>query len=97
MLQEDEVTETAVLTAYPNPFQHNINLKFALPVGAMHLTLDLYDAYGVRVMRVFEGPAEAGQVFDFFLRTNELRGGVFVGHLMTSSGKRYYVKVVRKK
>lgn len=95
-LQEDEVTETPVLTAYPNPFQNKINLKFALPAGDMHLTLDIYDAYGVKIMRVFEGSAEAGQVFDFDLKTNELRGGVFLARLMTSSGKHCYVKVVRR-
>lgn len=93
---QDEVTATEVLTAYPNPFEQNINLKFKLPVGDRHATLELYDAYGVKVMRIFEGAAEAGQVFDFNLKTTELRGGVFVARLMTSSGKHYYVKVMRK-
>lgn len=93
---EEAVAETPVITAYPNPFGHYVNLRFALPVADRHLTLDIYDAYGVKIMRVFEGPGEAAQVFNFNLKTNELHGGVFVGRLMTSSGKHYYVKVIRR-
>jgi hypothetical protein len=93
---EEEVIETQVLTAYPNPFEHSMNLKVRFPSAERHFSLEIYDAYGVKVMRVFEGPAEAGQVFDFNLNTNELGGGVFVGRLMTSSGKHYYIKVIRQ-
>ena len=94
---EDEVTETSVLTAYPNPFNQHINLKLELPVGDKHLKLDIYDAYGVKVMHIFEGAAEAGHIYNFNLKTNELGAGVFIARLTTSSGKYYYVKVAREK
>lgn len=90
-------TETPVLAAYPNPFEHYINLTLELPVGDRRATLDIYDAYGVKVMQVFDGPAEAGQVFNFNLNTIGLRGGgVFVARLRTSSGKQYYIRVIRR-
>ena len=95
-LVQDQVIETPVLSAHPNPFEHNINLKLQLPHADRHVTLDIYDVYGVKVMGLLEGPAAAGQVFNFNLRTNDLRGGVFVVRLATSSGEQYYVRVIRK-
>ena len=87
---------TSVLNAYPNPFDQHINLQFKLPVSDTHVKLDVYDIYGRKAMQIFEGATESGQIQNFSLNANELRGGVFLVRLVTSSGKSYYVKVVRK-
>jgi uncharacterized lipoprotein YddW (UPF0748 family) len=92
----DEVIQTSVLAAYPNPFQQHINLQFELPVADRHVILDIYDVYGEKVMRVFEGATESGQTQNFSVNTNALRGGVFLARLITSSGKSYHVKVIRQ-
>jgi uncharacterized lipoprotein YddW (UPF0748 family) len=92
---QEEVIPASVLTAYPNPFQEQITLQFTLPVSENYARLDLYDIYGNKVMQLFEGPVESGQDQHFTLNTNELRGGIFVARLSTSSGKSYYVRVVR--
>jgi hypothetical protein len=92
----EEIPQTSVLTAYPNPFEQHINFQFKLPVSDMHVRLDIYDVFGGKALRVFEGPTEAGQVQNFSLTVNELRGRVFLVRLLTSSGKSYYIKVIRQ-
>jgi uncharacterized lipoprotein YddW (UPF0748 family) len=91
-----EEPPSSVLAVYPNPFEQQINLQFALPVGDRHVSLDLYDIYGDKVMKVFEGATESGQVRNFNVNTGELRGGVFIARLTTSSGKNYNVKLIRR-
>jgi hypothetical protein len=92
----EEMPQTSVLMAYPNPFEQHLDLQFKLPVSDTHVRLDIYDVFGGKLMRVFEGPTEAGQVQNFSLSANELRGRIFLVRLLTSSGKSYYIKVVRQ-
>jgi uncharacterized lipoprotein YddW (UPF0748 family) len=92
----EETPQASVLTAFPNPFEQHINLQFELPVSDTHVRLDIYDVFGGRGIRVFDGPTEAGQVQDFSLSVNELRGKVFLVRLLTSTGKSYYIKVIRQ-
>jgi uncharacterized lipoprotein YddW (UPF0748 family) len=93
---QDESTDAPVLSAYPNPFERQINLQFELPVSDRHVRLDLFDVYGEHVARIFEGATESGQIQRFTVNTNSLRGGVFLARLITSSGKSYYIKVMRQ-
>jgi uncharacterized lipoprotein YddW (UPF0748 family) len=92
----EELSQTSVLAAHPNPFEQNINLRFELPVSDRYVRLDLYNVYGEKVMQLFEGPAKSGQDENFTVNTNELRGRVFVARLVTSSGESYYIRLVRQ-
>jgi uncharacterized lipoprotein YddW (UPF0748 family) len=95
-LSQDDVAETSVLTAYPNPFEQHVNIQFKLPVADRHVRLDIFNMYGGKVMSIFEGATESGQVQNFSLSTNELQGGVFLVRLIASSGQSYYVKIVHQ-
>jgi hypothetical protein len=44
---------------YPNPFNPQTNLSFALPQSS-HVTLDVYDLLGRRVIRLVDGEMKAG-------------------------------------
>lgn len=93
---QPEVPSTSVLAAYPNPFEQQLNLQFKLPVSDPHVKLDIYDVFGGKLLKVFEGPTEAGQIHNFNLTTSELRGRIFLVRLLTSSGKSYYITVIRR-
>jgi hypothetical protein len=84
------------LTAYPNPFEHNIELQFSLPAYDRHVELAIYDIYGDRVVKVFEGSVAAGQSRQFTVDANRLRNGVYIARLVTSAGEIYNVKLIRK-
>ena len=84
-----------MFSVYPNPFEQQIQIQFELPASDEHVTVDIYDAYGISIARIFEGATESGQLHKFTLNTSKLRGGIFVARLMTSSGKHYYVKLMR--
>jgi uncharacterized lipoprotein YddW (UPF0748 family) len=86
-----------VLNAYPNPFDQSVDLEFVLPVSDEQVTLDIYDIYGGKVMRVYEGPVESGERQAFNLNATDLRGGIFNVRLTTSSGENYYLKLLRKR
>jgi len=44
---------------YPNPFNPQTSLRIALPT-AQHVTLDIYNLLGQRVVRLYDGNAPAG-------------------------------------
>lgn len=91
----EQATQTPMFSVYPNPFEQQIQIQFELPASDEHVTVDIYDAYGISIARIFEGATESGQLHKFTLNTSKLRGGIFVARLMTSSGKHYYVKLMR--
>jgi hypothetical protein len=93
---EEDFIESTVLSAYPNPFEHNLSVQFELPVSDKHVILDIYDVYGEKMMGLFEGSIEAGQVKRFNMATSQLRGGIFLVRLATSSGQTYYTKLIRQ-
>jgi uncharacterized lipoprotein YddW (UPF0748 family) len=87
--------QAPVLAAYPNPFAQHLNLEFELPVSDPRVTLDIYDVFGRKIVRLYEGPTESGETRNFSVSANGLQGRVFLVRLTTSSGKRYYITVIR--
>lgn len=88
-------TAESVLSAYPNPFESQLNLLFKLPVSDSNVKLVISDLLGRNVRTVFQGPTESGQVHNFSLSADDLRGRVFVVRLITSKGKVYYLSVMQ--
>ncbi|HEY0652270.1 MAG TPA: family 10 glycosylhydrolase [Chryseosolibacter sp.] len=86
----------SVLSAYPNPFEDQLNLQFKLPVSDNHVRLVVSDLLGGNMTTVYRGPTEAGQTQTFALTAAGLRGRVFVVRLIASSGKVYYLSVIRR-
>lgn len=86
----------SVLAAYPNPFVSELNVQFILPVSDGNVKLVISDLLGRSMKTVFQGPTEAGQSHSFSLNADDLHGKVFIVRLITSSGKVYYLSVIRK-
>jgi uncharacterized lipoprotein YddW (UPF0748 family) len=89
-------TAESVLAAFPNPFENDLNLQFKLPVSDGNVRLVISDLVGANMSTLFQGPTESGQVHSFRLNAGDLRGRVFVVRLITSSGKVYYLSVIRR-
>ena len=51
--------EFELLPNYPNPFNPSTSFAVALPT-ASHVTLEIYNLLGQRVVKLFDGPAQAG-------------------------------------
>lgn len=51
--------EFDLLPNYPNPFNPTTSFAVALPVPS-HVTLEIYNLLGQRVVKLFDGPAPAG-------------------------------------
>jgi hypothetical protein len=89
-------TSESVLAAYPNPFESVLNLQFKLPVSDGNVRLVISDLLGRSVTTAYHGPTESGQVHSFSLDADDFRGRVFVVRLITSTGKVYYLSVLKK-
>ena len=54
------------------------------------------DLLGRSMETVYHGPTESGQVHNFSFSGDDLHGRVFIVRLITSSGKVYYLSVMKK-
>jgi len=57
----DLPTRFALDAAYPNPFNPQTKIAFAVPAGGAHVRLDVFDVSGRLVKRLVSGELEAGR------------------------------------
>lgn len=75
------VTESFVLQQnYPNPFNPITTITFVLE-RAQHAQLSVYDVNGREITSLFNGQAEAGQVYRFAFDGAQQASGVFIAQL----------------
>lgn len=84
-----------VLDGYPNPFTHAATVRFELPVSEQKVFLDVYDVYGNRLARLYEGSAEAGRSYSFAVDADRIGGRIFFARLVTSRAV-YNFKMLKK-
>ncbi|MBT1697637.1 family 10 glycosylhydrolase [Fulvivirgaceae bacterium PWU4] len=87
--------DAAVLSGFPNPFTHAAVVQFQLPKAEQNVFLELYDVFGNRLGRLYEGGAEAGRTYTFTVDAEGIAGRFFVARLVTSR-EVYNFKMVRK-
>ncbi|MBK6766188.1 MAG: T9SS type A sorting domain-containing protein [bacterium] len=46
--------------AYPNPFNSSVEIVWTAPIGALRMSLEVYDVLGRRVAELFQGQSPAG-------------------------------------
>ncbi|MBC7923614.1 MAG: SBBP repeat-containing protein [Ferruginibacter sp.] len=81
----EPVEAVAELTAQPNPFAGQTTLRFR--VGkAGRASLEVYDLKGARVARLFEGAAEAGQLYRCAWDGERLAPGLYLARLASGDG-----------
>lgn len=78
-----EVNEV-VMTASPNPFVDQVNIKFQLPEST-HATLEVFDLSGKRIVRLFEGTVEAGRVYEQNWKATHMIPGLYIYRLHTNT------------
>lgn len=71
---------------YPNPFNSQTTIEFALPSDQL-ITIKLYDILGREVRGVFQGKAERGK-HAISIDLGSLSSGMYFCQLLTESGKR---------
>jgi hypothetical protein len=86
---------TSQLVAAPNPFSHQTTLTFSV-AQSDRVSLDLYNAQGKLVKKLFEGQAEAGQVYHFDVDAHRLDQSLYISRLVTSTGVKTVKLVVMK-
>lgn len=84
----------AVLSNYPNPFSTRTQVVLDLP-ERQHVTLDVYDALGRRLLRVHDGTLPAGR-HELPIETTGWAPGVYVSRLTTPGGTQSHRMVVMR-
>ena len=74
----------AALVVYPNPFTNSASLSFTLPQGGP-VTVELYDAQGRLVRRLYSASVEASQPQELTLAGAELAVGLYLVRLTAGS------------
>lgn len=73
------------LTAYPNPFTQSSTLTFTLP-ETTEAVLKVYSAEGKDVAQLFNGIAEAGQIYSITFSGIDLPSGMYIVSLAGQTG-----------
>jgi hypothetical protein len=78
-------SNTYDLKNYPNPFKGTTTIQFTLE-QSNYTKLVVYNSMGVEVATLFEGEAEAEQVYQLEFNSLDLPSGIYFYHLQTSYG-----------
>jgi len=60
---------------YPNPFNPNTTISYDIP-GSAHVSADIYDLFGNKVVNLFSGYQEAG-TYSLNFSADQLTSGVY--------------------
>ncbi|WP_048919400.1 T9SS type A sorting domain-containing protein [Rufibacter radiotolerans] len=82
------------LSASTNPFTQSNTLTFTLPQGGEY-SVALYDRNGLQVGLLKEGVAQAGEVTTTTIDGSSLQEGLYIVRLMTATGEKKTLKLVR--
>lgn len=85
----------AGLLAYPNPFSNKLNIEFGLTEGAM-VKVEVFNAMGLRISRLFEGYIEGGRYNRFEFVPSSLASQMLI-YQVTVQDKVYHGKVLYTK
>ncbi len=73
---------TIDLNAYPNPFTTKATIKFVV-TEKTHAVLQVYNLNGMEVQKLFDGTAEAGEVYEAKFDATALPKGMYIYRLVT--------------
>ena len=84
--------ETSSLTAAPNPFNDQLNIKFST-ANDTPVTLEMYNISGQRVATIFENNVTANTTQTVEVNAADLASGIYFVHLITNDGIAQVYKV----
>jgi hypothetical protein len=76
------------INAYPNPFFTEVTIEFILP-ETKDATVNIYNANGTLISRLFEGEAEAEKVYTVTFKAGTLSSGLYFIVVNTKNGVIY--------
>ena len=91
-----KLAENVDMVAYPNPFSEEATIEFTLPEKA-NTRLEVYSLTGQRVAVLFDGMAEANQLYKNQLSGVGLMSGLYFYKLTTDRGLVKEGKIVLQK
>jgi PKD repeat protein len=87
--------ETAVLTAFPNPFTSQTTVSFTLAQAEKQVILEIYDLSGYRLLRVYKLDAEANRKYNIQVDASNFQGKLFSARLITR-GNVYNFRLIKE-
>ncbi|QNF32134.1 T9SS type A sorting domain-containing protein [Adhaeribacter swui] len=78
--------ELTTVTAYPNPFQQQVTIRFTLPETQI-ATLCILDGQGKVVATLFQAEAQANQPYQLEWQADKQEAGMYFLHLQTPTGQ----------
>ncbi|QMU29524.1 T9SS type A sorting domain-containing protein [Adhaeribacter radiodurans] len=98
--REATVTEAPVaftnnLTAYPNPFQGKVNVKFSLP-QTQAATVKIFDGQGKEVSTLFQGEVKAIQTYQLEWQAGNKPAGLYFIQLQTPTLRQQHKLLLTK-
>ncbi len=80
------------MKVYPNPFETSTTVEFSL-IESSNVVAAIFTMDGREVAKVFEGEAEAGQVYSLPFNAENLPTGMYVLQVTTDSGTTHHEKL----
>ncbi|MDQ3291275.1 MAG: T9SS type A sorting domain-containing protein, partial [Bacteroidota bacterium] len=71
-------------TAYPNPFQEEVTVNFALP-QTQEVALKVFDSYGREISTLFQGEAKSQQNYEVKWQARQQASGIYLLQLQTGT------------
>lgn len=85
VLTPDFLDKKLKLTAYPNPFSKYTNVEFTLAEASDRVIVDVYNLYGFKITRLYEGKAEINRVYKLDYDGSRVSPGLYIVRLTTGS------------
>jgi hypothetical protein len=79
--EKDLLGEIGLLSGYPNPFNKNAVIRYALAEPG-HVNLSIYNLLGQHVVTLFDGPRDAGE-YQLIWDASDFPSGVYFARLET--------------
>jgi len=72
-----------IFTAYPNPFQKKVNVRFALP-NTQQATVRVLDSQGREIKKLYQGEVKANQQYEVEWQAGDQTNGMYLLQLQTT-------------
>ena len=96
VVAEEVVSETTLLTVFPNPLISTSHIQFTVP-SDRSIELKLINLTGTEVETIYSGLASADQDYHFTLNAEKLSSGVYFLKLQSSDGELKIEKLLIQK
>jgi len=87
-----KIADADLMAAYPNPTNAEATLEFS-PTKTGNANISLYSLNGQLVAKLYNGPAESGELYTVPVSVTHLPAGVYLVILQTDAGEQQQLKL----